>query len=78
MTIDQILTDETTLVFTNGEVIKGAKEVGDVIMACCRVYTRAYMQAYLKSFTTRALVTGGVIAAGTVTVIVIRNKIKDK
>ena len=75
MAIEEFFTDETTLVFTDGNIVKGAKEVSGVIMNCCRAYTAGYM----KAVSPYILVAGAVIGAGTVTVVVaVQNEIKDK
>lgn len=75
MSFERIFTDDTVLVFVNGDTVKGAKEVGNVIVGCCRAYTAGYM----KVTTPIILVTGAVLGAGITTIVVgVRNEIKDK
>ena len=75
MAIEQFFTEETALVFTNGTVVKGSKEVSNAIMSCCRAYAGGYMKAAAPVI----LIAGGVIGAGTVIVVVaVQNEIRDK
>ena len=75
MSIERFFTDDTVLVFTNGNTVKGAKEVSNAIMGCCRAYTAGYMKATAPII----LVTGAVIGGVTTIIVVgVRNEIKDK
>ena len=40
--ISKLLTEDSMLGFTNGDQIKGAEEVSEVILNCCREYNKAY------------------------------------
>jgi hypothetical protein len=40
----KLLTDDTTIHFVDGTVIKGAQEVSGFVMNCCKAYNKGYMQ----------------------------------
>lgn len=43
MKFKEILTDESVIHFVDGTIIKGAEAVGEVILNCCKAYTKGYL-----------------------------------
>lgn len=48
MKITEILSDDTQIVFQDGNVVKGAESVNAVVIRCCEVYHNAIMKEYAK------------------------------
>ena len=58
----KLFTDETKLVFANGTVIEGAEKVTEVIVECCKAYTKGYLSVLIPAVGKGALV--GVAVGG--------------
>jgi ribosomal protein L10 len=41
--MSKLLTEETAIIFTDGTVIKGAREVSEFIVRCNKMYTLGYI-----------------------------------
>lgn len=44
MIMNDILSDESVIIFQDGNVIKGADNIGGLIEYCCEIYSKAYMR----------------------------------
>lgn len=60
--ISSLLTETSMLEFTNGEQVKGANEVSEIILHCCREYNSAYNYTKKKQFVTEVL--SGLVIVG--------------
>lgn len=45
--IAKLLTDESKIVFANGDVIEGAVDVSIFILEACKAYSRGYIKGYV-------------------------------
>ena len=55
-----ILTEDSVICLKNGTVVKGAKEVANVIDNCCELYNYVYIQTMKKELT-KGFIIGGLL-----------------
>lgn len=62
--LSKLLTNESVISFADGTAVKGAEEVAEVIIRCCKAYNDGFVQALTKEAIKGVVI--GVILTGTV------------
>lgn len=75
--LEALLTDECTLAFTDGTVIKGAKAVSGAILECSKQYTKGYLHGR-RIATGQTILAVGVVVIGVAAFGYVSEKIEEK